>query len=439
MLQKKLEKILEYGIYLWVFLLPWQIRYFYEAKLKGGVWEAGSVSIYISEILLILLLVINFILWIKNKNNFNYKSIDFFSPIFWLVVFVLLAFFSVQWSVFPALSIYYAVKLFLALGVFWLVKTNQISFIKLGIIFISAGLMQGLLSIGQFLNQFVTGSKWLGMATQDPQNLGVSVVDTGLRRWLRAYGSFPHPNILGGFLVIVLVWAIDLLQRAEVLWSQTKAKQIQIFEMTLLFGIIIIISGIVLSFSRAAWLATIFLFLVMLGQLVFKKSFINWKTYILVLILAIFTAGLWVGIYSEPFFTRVKASERLEVLSYSQRIDSFIDAWQTFEQKPILGTGLGVYTYSLQQQHPERYVWQLQPPHNTFLLILVELGIIGLALLLFVFLLQVINFLSPKSWLFFLIASFLFLFDHWWWSLNFGIYLFFLILGIITVAKSVRE
>jgi len=269
------------------------------------------------------------------------------------------------------------------------------------------------------------------MAWQDPKNLGVSVVDSGYRRWLRAYGAFPHPNILGGFLVVALVWVIDLLQRAEDLWSKTKIKQVQIFEMTLLFGLIIIVSGIALSFSRAAWLATAVLFLVILGQLIFKKSFVSWKTYILALVLSLFTGGLWVGIYSEPFITRIQASERLEQLSFTQRIDSFADAWQTLLDKPILGTGVGVYTYSLHQQYPERYVWQLQPPHNTFLLILAELGIFGLSI--FLILLGLLFWHSrqnPFFMLLFIVMIFLMLFDHWWWSLNFGWYLLFALIAI---------
>lgn len=438
MIMQKLEKILEYGVYLWIFLLPWQIRYFYEAQLKGGVWEAGSLSIYISEILLVVLILINFILWLKQTSKkLSCKNIKFTNPIFWLLIFVAWAFTSAWWSVLPALSIYYGLKLILALGIIWLVKSDKISFSRVAIMLLASGLIQGLLAISQFLNQLVWGSKWLGMAWQDPQNLGVSVVDTGLRRWLRAYGTFPHPNILGGFLTIVLAFCFYLYEQTDRLWQQLKNKQLEIFKTTVLFATMIIFSGLLLSFSRAAWLATGLIFLIILIQLIFKKSFVSWSTFLKLFLLIVFTGAIWISVYTEPFLTRVKASERLEKFSINQRIDSYQDAWQTFKQKPLLGTGVGVYTYSLHQQHPERYVWDLQPPHNTFLLILVELGLVGFILFLIIFLLIVKNiFYQSQIFSIMTLLFFLMLFDHWWWSLSFGIHLLFLFFGLVLYKKE---
>lgn len=439
MLKQKLEKILEYGIYLWIFLLPWQVRYFYEAKIRGGAWEAGNISIYASEIVLLILLVINFILWAANKTSGKnwFKHIDITKSILWLIIFVIFAFLSAGWSIFPALSVYYGLKLFLGLGIVWLLSTNKLSANKLATIIVASGMIQGILAIGQFLNQLVWGSKWLGMAGQDPQNLGVSVVDTGFRRWLRAYGSFPHPNILGGYLVLTLGFAWWLFQQAETIWLKAKNRQIQIYEITLSFSIIIIVSGILLSFSRVAWLATGLLFLITLLQLIFKKAFISAKTFSIVFLLTILTTGLWVGIYSEPFITRIKASERLEQLSFTQRIDSYEDAWLSFKQHPWLGTGLGVYTYSLHEQYPKRYVWELQPPHNTFLLVMAELGIVGLVLLLIIFFLFTKSiFYQPQALSIFSLLIFLMLFDHWWWSLSLGIYLLLLFSGIFLYKKE---
>lgn len=438
MLQQKLEKILEYGVYVWVFLLPWQIRYFYQAQLKGGTWEEGSLSIYVSELLLLVLLLINFIVWVKQTDKkFFVKKIKLDSPLWWLLIFVAWSLFSAGWSVFSALSIYYSLKLILALGIIWLVRSDKISFNRLVIIIVASGLVQGLLAISQFLNQLVGGSKWLGMAWQDPKELGVSVIDTGLRRWLRAYGSFPHPNILGGFLVLTLVFALRLFQQAETIWLKIKNKQLQIYEITLLFSIIIIISGILLSFSRAAWLATGLLFLIILIQLIFKKSFVSGKTFGIVFLLTLLTTSLWVGIYSEPFLTRVQASERLEQLSFVQRINSYQDAWGSFKQSPWLGKGLSAYTFSLHQQYPNRYVWDLQPPHNTFLLVLVELGLVGLILfLIFLFILFWHSQQYPFFMLLYLLIIFLMLFDHWWWSLSLGVYLLFLFFGLMLYKKS---
>ncbi len=438
MIIQKLEKLLEYGIYLWIFLLPWQVRYFYQAELKGGVWEAGSLSIYASEIILIFLLLLNFVLWVSKSRADKklLKDIKFNSPLIWLLIFVFWVFISAWWSVLPALSIYYGLKLILALGIIWLIKLDKISFSRVAVIFVASGLLQGLLAVSQFLNQLVWGSKWLGMAWQDSQNLGVSVVDTGLRRWLRAYGSFPHPNILGGFLTIALVFCFYLYEQTDRLWQQLKNKQLEIFKTIVLFATMIIFSGLLLSFSRAAWLGVgLFLFIIFV-QLIFKKSFFSWSTFITLFLLFVFTGAIWASVYTEPFLTRIKASERLEQFSINQRIDSYQDAWQTFKQKPFLGTGVGVYTYNLHQQHPERYVWDLQPPHNTFLLVLVELGLAGLILFLIIIFLLSKNINSQPQRISLIILVFLMLFDHWWWSLSVGIYLLFLFFGLILNKKE---
>lgn len=439
MILQKLEKLLEYGIYLWIFLLPWQVRYFYQAELKGGVWEAGSLSIYLSEIILIFLLFLNFILWVSKSRADKklLKDIKFSSPLIWLLIFVFWVFISAWWSVLPALSVYYGLKFLLALGIIWLIKLDKISFSRVAVIIVASGLLQGLLAVSQFLNQLVWGSKWLGMAWQDAQNLGVSVVDTGLRRWLRAYGSFPHPNILGGFLTIALVFCFYLYEQTNRLWQQLKNKQLEIFNTIVLFVTMIIFSGLLLSFSRAAWLGVgLFLFIIFV-QLIFKKGFFSWTTFNKLFLLIVFTGAIWISVYTEPFLTRINASERLEQFSINQRIDSYQDAWQTFKQKPFLGTGIGVYTYNLHRQHPERYVWDLQPPHNTFLLVLVELGLVGFILfLIIIFLLSKnINFNPQRIWLIIMLV-FLMLFDHWWWSLSVGIYLLFLFFGLILYKKE---
>jgi len=40
--------------------------------------------------------------------------------------------------------------------------------------------------------------------------LGTYVVETGAGRWLRAYGSFGHPNMLGFFLVLGIISAVAI-------------------------------------------------------------------------------------------------------------------------------------------------------------------------------------------------------------------------------------
>ena len=417
---------------MWIFLLPWQTRYFYQAQLATGSWEAGSLSIYISEIILIILLFLRFLLWSKEKNrfSFNFKK-NFFSATTFLVLFVGYAFISSWWSVFPELSVYYGLKLLLALGVFWLIRNKQLSLLRILTVLVAAAALQGALATWQFLNQFIPASSWLGIAEQHPQELGVSVVDTGLRRWLRGYGSFPHPNILGGFLTLGLIGALYIFEQSELAWQKIKTKKIQIYQISILGCLVMITSGLVLSFSRTAWLTSllIILFIVVLGFT--KNKLISFKTLAIVLVCMSAVVIMWVSVYNEPFVTRVTGNGYLETMSVNQRLDSLSDSWQMFKKHPVLGVGIGAYTYALHETFPQRTVWQLQPPHNTYALIAVELG--GLGFLFFVLLIFYLLFIIWKNKLLFLLLFsllFLGLFDYWWLSLSIGLYLTMFICGL---------
>ena len=48
----------------------------------------------------------------------------------------------------------------------------------------------------------------------------------------------------------------------------------------------------------------------------------------------------------------------------------------------LIGVGIGNYTFALRAKYPEIKVWELQPVHNTYLLILAELGVVGFLFLL---------------------------------------------------------
>jgi O-antigen ligase len=64
-------------------------------------------------------------------------------------------------------------------------------------------------------------------------------------RWLRAYGSFPHPNILGGFLCLALPIVAGAYLRQG--WRKLQAW-------LLLLALALGALALFLSFSRAAWL-----------------------------------------------------------------------------------------------------------------------------------------------------------------------------------------
>lgn len=68
-----------------------------------------------------------------------------------------------------------------------------------------------------------------------------------------------------------------------------------------------------------------------------------------------------------------------------QRLDFYYNTLQIVQQHPILGTGTGGFPAAFAKQTQGTEVMQTTNPHNEYLLITVQTGIIGLALLLYLF------------------------------------------------------
>ena len=439
-----LEKIIEYGLYLFVFLLPWQTRWiWHEGYLAAGNWEYGSFSLYASEIILLILLILNLFL----RSNISYKE----NKNIWIFVAGLLfiSFISISWAEKKDVGFYVFSKLIEGIIIFWIIFKNKINFSKLGIAIVASGFIQGILAIYQFLNQGFSGSKWLGLAPQSPDVLGTIVVETSSGRFLRAYGSLPHPNMLAGFLVICLFILIALYLNfyTSIFQSKVKYNVENVLKLFLILSSFVVISfGLFLTFSRAAIISFIIgLFLIWLVFL-FRKN----KKYIWLIgkmtIFFIICAIVLFSIFPEPFQTRVLAQDRLEIKSNQQRSEYYTEAKELFTKNWIKGVGLGNYTNAVYSQlGSDKESWDYQPVHNIYFLIACEISVFGLAiflLLIFEVLKKIwkkIN-LNPvfsikDNW--FLFSSVIFinflmigLFDHYFWSLAFGVWIFWLVLGM---------
>ncbi len=439
-LSEALGRIVEWGIYLWLFLLPWQIRYFIKiATLNGSYWEAGTFTLYLSEVLLLILLLLRVLQWLleEEKSKKNTFSSNFFTSLpYALAGLSLFAASSLLWSVNPSLTLYYAVKIIAAYLAFCLLISSRISLSRAFSVLIAAGVVQGYLAVQQFTDQLVAGSKWLGMATQDARNLGVSVVDTGIRRWLRAYGSFPHPNILGGFLVVTLVLAIRQYLQTQLVRQKQDSRQLKWYGLAILVAVVFLAGGIALSFSRAAWLAAILVWISFLVWVLKQKKIWLMSNWLKLFTIFVVTVGIWATTYPEPFFTRITGKSKLEAKSIEERAQSLSEASEIVADNWWTGTGLGSYTFILSQRSPNLPAWSYQPVHNTYLLILAELGVFGLLFLLWAIVALLSGRLSVTIFTLTVSVLFLLLFDHWWWTISFGWYLFFTLLAFVWLDKN---
>src|SRR3989344_8869204 len=249
---KSVERIIKWGLCLFIILLPWQTRLiFREAFLNGGVFEYGRLSLYASEIILLLILLLGLIRFRKAK------------AFVWLTLLAAWSALAIAWSLDKLLAWYGFLKLAEGIGLFWLItrfKAKQVLTISL----IASGLIQSFFGIFQFLTQgVVQASKWLGLSRIDPWQPGPSVIEFLDQRWLRAYGSLAHPHILGGFLAIcLLVIVISLVKEQQV------NKHLRYFYW---LAAIITFFGLITTFSRSAWLGFGLTFICLLVYHLVKK------------------------------------------------------------------------------------------------------------------------------------------------------------------------
>ena len=100
----------------------------------------------------------------------------------------------------------------------------------------------------------------------------------------------------------------------------------------------------------------------------------------------------------------------------------------------LLGVGVGNYADELKERYPDEPVWYIQPVHNIPLIIFGELGIMGflMVILLSFYIIKLLFKKRDWSYLGLLIIVYcLLFFDHFWWTLSSGLYVLWLVMGLV--------
>jgi O-antigen ligase len=347
----------------------------------------------------------------------------FSQPAGWLFSLCLLATLSTLWSLDWRTSLYISLQMWLCFALYHSLSATPRAWrwFTLGSCAVLA--IQIWVGFWQFTAQSTLMNKpldlnWPGNLL--PTMTGASVVQLadGIR-WLRAYGTFPHPNLLGGFGLTLLTAPLIL----YLLPSKRPVLSLILFNAGLAL--------LVLTFSRSAWLALGVLCTMLL--LHWKK--IGTKKLVPPIFSALVTlAGLFAWL-SPLFFTRVvDSSVQTEQVSNYTRLWLVQRTLELIQQRPFLGAGIGAYSLALSQHVAEFY--KIEPVHNIPLLVISELGPAGLFLLgglVIVIIAGAFRAHKPLTVVFSGLLLGLFtisLFDHYFWTLAPGRMLIFTILGL---------
>lgn len=275
-------------------------------------------------------------------------------------------------------------------------KTQKHSNIYKCILWISVAsvLIQGVLGTMQFIGGSSLGLSMLGESQVVSGMQGSSFVTLNSEVFLRAYGTFPHPNVLGGYFVMNVLLGLFLYSK-----SKDFYKKLSI--------LLIILSGVfvTLTFSRIVILLVLGIVFVTLVYKLIKGKLFSFTPLLLV----------------ERFTNLISGNDT----SWTDRINLMKSGLGVMKNNLMFGTGLGNFTKGMENNIPSTVngVLLIQPVHNVLLLMIAELGIVGS--LLYVLLLGkvLVSNVSKMNWFKWLVILTLVVigcFDHYLFSLPQG-------------------
>ena len=407
------------------------IRYVFptkEAFQTGAYSDFTSISLYLSDIFLFTTWIFAFVsrgggFWVLLRENLSIKTF-----ILWLLITLIWHF-----SSFSSLNWWFLVK-FLELIVAY--ETTKYLFSKTEIkplfirLFVILSSFQAILGLWQFISQKSVGLGIIGEQVLSPSLSGIAKIVSGGTVFIRAYGTFPHSNLLSVFLLSGIFFSLHLLLTSK----KTTSK--------ILFSLSVLIQtlGLTVTFSRASFLALSLGLVIYFGFLFMKASKKNevWLSALVILISLIIAFSIF-----KPYLqTRATISDSAS----TERIFYSEIGLQMVKEYPVAGIGIGESVLHMQQYSPTKlWPWQIQPVHNYFLLSATELGILGALILIWIFLSHLfaiikklqLNISFELTTYYLLLTTFLCIFlllmqfDHYFYTLQQTQMLLWVILGII--------
>ncbi len=375
-------KLHQLFFFLFLLLLPTQLGYHFWpdwAFVLGRRIDYLSPTLYLTDILVIFILgswIIDrlhykFSIFLINQRKYKFLILELIALVFFIGINI---FFAASRPV--AVYKWFKVLEFIALGGY-VYKTKPplakvTFFLSLGVIYSS-----GLAIVQFFLQRSLGGIFWfLGERTFNVDTPGIARFEScqlpvaslpageaGCQLWLRPYATFPHPNVLGGYLAALLPLIIIQLSNYPIVKLSNRKNLFYLS--TIAFGII----ALGLTFSRSAWIvgalgASIMYYVLRQRKQIFYFPLILNAVVLILLVLFVFTSF-------KPEEESVVVREELNRAA--------IMMWQS---SPLLGVGLGNFLIALPKTLPTRTVYFLQPVHNIYLLVLAETGLVGLVVFL---------------------------------------------------------
>ncbi|HVZ59090.1 MAG TPA: hypothetical protein VG935_05045, partial [Patescibacteria group bacterium] len=206
-------------LFLFLLFLPSQLgRHFWPsfAFINGLRIDYLSPTLYFTDILFCLLLLEMLPNILRAMKQ----------PLSWVVVAVLglFSYLSLT-SQLPLNSLWGVVRLLQVVLLIWFFSfamKRQSNRLTLALAIAISLIYSSLLAIWQFINQSSVGGLWYYLGERSFTSLTPGIADASLRGTvvLRPYATFPHPNVLAGFCIIMVTYLLLLAPSSALRWWQ---------------------------------------------------------------------------------------------------------------------------------------------------------------------------------------------------------------------------
>jgi O-antigen ligase len=209
------------------------------------------------------------------------------------------------------------------------------------------------------------------------------------------FGPYVNPNHFAGYMaliipiaLVVFIRQVERVGRGKRWMAGNYLRRLDSEDshraLFLLLSLVLMVSGLFLSLSRGGVLAFV-------GSIIFVVVILSiregWRwMLVLGLIIGLFVALFlyWLGF--APFQVEVKTFENLfQDPDVQTRIQIWKDAWKTLLDFPLFGTGLGTFAHIYPKYKTILDQATVMYPESDFFQILVENGVLGLGVFVWLF------------------------------------------------------
>ena len=356
--------------FLLLVFLPTQLGYHtwpFWTYVLGRRIDYLSPTLYFTDVIVGVLLVIwcTQSIWKsykKNDSNLYGKilsNIIYNKRLFFVIPIVILVFVNIHFAINPYIALYGWVKIieyvFLILYIF-----RQHVSVSQALLPLSVGVLySSMIGIAQYgLQHSLGGIFWfLGERTFYIDTPGIARISvcqlfgSSCLLKLRAYSTFSHPNVFGGYLAVIIPLLVHH-------WNQDHKRM---YRLSAGIGSV----ALMLTFSRSSWVIAMF---GIFGIWIWKRMS------------SVTTFGLIVACVVMLVGGFIYAPVQEESVVVRQQLN--VAALEIWKHSPYFGVGVGNFLVALPSSLVSKQVYFLQPVHNIYLLILAEIGLVGVGICL---------------------------------------------------------